>query len=224
MASPAQQEQARRNNLWFSAIAVIAIVVVVGAFTSMRHADTPLHAERAIRGPVVASISTNGKIEAADNFEAHAPAPATVKKLLVKEGDQVKAGQLLLQLDDAAARAQAARASAQIKAADAVVHAVQSGGTQEEVLSTQSELNKAQAELSDAQRNLAALQKLQATGAASAGEVLAAQERLNRAQADVNVLRQKRTQRYSPQEIAQAEADRKSVVEGKSVDLGGRPI
>jgi HlyD family secretion protein len=208
MATPAQQEQVRRNNLWLSAIAVIAIVVGVGAFTSMRRSDTPLHAERAIRGPVVASISTNGKIEASDNFEAHAPAPATVKKLLVKEGDQVKAGQLLLQLDDAPARAQAARALAQIKAADALAHAVQSGGTQEEVLNTQSELNKARAEVSDAQRNLSALQKLQATGAASAGEVLAAQERLNRAQADVNVLQQKRTQRFSPQEVAQAEAQR----------------
>jgi HlyD family secretion protein len=208
MATPAQQEQTRRNSLWFSAIAVIAIVIIVGVFTSMHRADTPLHAERALRGAVVASISTNGKIEAADNFEAHAPAPATVKKLLVKEGDTVKAGQLLLQLDDAQARAQSARAAAQIKAAAAVVHAVQSGGTQEELLSTQSDLNKAQAELSDAQRNLAALQKLQTNGAASTGEVLAAQERLNRAQADVNVLGQKRTQRYSPQEVAQAEAQR----------------
>src|ERR1051326_5454052 len=107
MASPAQQEQARRNSIWFSAIAVIAILVVVVAFTSMRRSDTPLHAEHAIRGAVVASISTNGKIEAADNFEAHAPAPATVKKLLVKEGDTVKAGQILLQLDDAQERAQA---------------------------------------------------------------------------------------------------------------------
>src|ERR1041385_7884330 len=133
MATPAQQEQVRRNSIWFTAIAVIAILLVVAVFTSMHRSDTPLHAEHAVRGPVVASISTNGKIEAADNFEAHAPAPATVKKLLIKEGDQVKAGQLLLQLDDAAARAQAARALAQIKAADAVVHAVQSGGTQEEV-------------------------------------------------------------------------------------------
>lgn len=208
MATPAQQEQVRRNNLWFSAIAVIAILVIVAAFTSMHRPDTPLHAERAMRGPVTASISTNGKVEAADNFEAHAPAPATVKKVLVKEGDSVKAGQLLLQLDDAQARAQAARAQAQIKAADAALHSVQTGGTQEEVLSTQADLNKARAELADAQRNLAALQKLQTTGAASPAEVQAAQERVNRAQADVNVLQQKRTQRYAPQDVAQAEAQR----------------
>jgi HlyD family secretion protein len=208
MATPAQQEQVRRNSIWVSAIAVIAIVIIVTAFTSMRRSDTPLHADRAQRGPVVASISTNGKIEAADNFEAHAPAPAVVKKVLVKEGDAVKAGQLLLQLDDSQARAQAARAQAQIKAADAMIHAVQSGGTQEEVFSTQAELNKAQAELADSKRNLTALQKLQTTGAASAAEVTAAQERVNRAQTDVNLLQQKRTQRFSAQEAEQAQAQR----------------
>jgi HlyD family secretion protein len=208
MATPVQQEPVRRSNLWASAIAVVALVVVVVAFTSMHRSDTPLHAEHAMRGPIVASISTDGKIEGAGNFEAHAPAPAVVKQLLVKEGEQVKAGQLLLRLDDSQARAQAARAEAQIKAADATLHAVQSGGTQEEVLATQADLNKAQAELADAQRNLAALKKLQTTGAASPAEVTAAQERVNRAQADVNVLQQKRTQRYSPQDVAQAQAQR----------------
>jgi HlyD family secretion protein len=208
MATAAQQEQVRRNRRWVSAIAVIALLIVVAIFTSMHHPDTPVHAEHATRGAVIASISTNGKIEAADNFEAHAAAPATVKKVLAKEGDTVKAGELLLQLDDAQARAQAARAQAQIKAADAVLHAVQSGGTQEEVLATQSDLNKARAELSDAQRNLSALQKLQTTGAASPAEVQAAQERVNRAQADVNLVQQKRTQRYAPQDVAQAQAQR----------------
>ena len=209
MATPAhQQEPVRRNSVWLSAIAVIAVVVIVVMFTSMHRSDTPIHAEHAQRGAVVASISTNGKIEAANNFEAHAAAPATVKKVLVKEGDAVKAGQLLVQLDDSQARAQAARAEAQIKAADAVIHAVQSGGTQEEVLATQSDLNKARAALSDAQRTLSALQKLQTTGAASPAEVQAAQEGVNRAQADVNLLQQKRTQRYSPQDVEQAQAQR----------------
>ncbi len=208
MATPAQPEPVRRNNLLVSAIAVIALVVIVVVFTSMHRSDTPVHTDRATRASIIASISTNGKIEAADNFEAHASAPAQVKQVLVKEGDTVKAGQLLLQLDDAQARAQAARAQAQIKAADALIHAVQTGGPQEEVLNTQSELNKARAELSDAQRTLSAMQKLQTTGAASPAEVQAAQERVNRAQADVNVLQQKRTQRYSPQDVAQAEAQR----------------
>jgi len=42
-----------------------------------------------------------------------------VKRLLVKEGDHVRKGQLLLQLDDSDLRSQAARAQAQMKAAQA---------------------------------------------------------------------------------------------------------
>lgn len=46
------------------------------------------------------------KIELIQSVEAHAPAPATVDKVL-REGDHVKAGQPLVQLD---AQAQAAQA------------------------------------------------------------------------------------------------------------------
>ena len=52
------------------------------------------------RGPIRSVVSTNGKIEPIQNFEAHAPISTTVKRLLVKEGDHVRKGQLLLQLDD----------------------------------------------------------------------------------------------------------------------------
>jgi len=45
----------------------------------------------------------------------------------------VKPGQLLLRLEDADARLQAARAEAQLKGAEADINAVQNGGTQEEV-------------------------------------------------------------------------------------------
>ena len=69
------------------------------------------------RGPIRSLISTNGKIEPIQNFEAHSPVATTVKRLFVKEGDHVRKGQLLLQLDDADLRSQAARAQAQMKAA-----------------------------------------------------------------------------------------------------------
>ena len=69
------------------------------------------------RGPIRSLVSTNGKIEPIQNFEAHAPISTTVQHLLVKEGDRVRKGQLLLQLDAADIRTQAARALAQVRAA-----------------------------------------------------------------------------------------------------------
>ena len=44
------------------------------------------------RGPIRSLVSTNGKIEPVQNFEAHAPIATTVKRLLVKEGDHVRKG------------------------------------------------------------------------------------------------------------------------------------
>src|SRR5690349_24019932 len=96
-----------------------------------------------IRGPIRSVVSTNGKIEPIQNFEAHAPISTTVKRLLVKEGDHVRKGQLLLQLDDADIRTQAARAQAQVKTAQADQAALGTGGTQEEVITVTAQLLKA---------------------------------------------------------------------------------
>ncbi len=189
-----------RGRLWKWLAGIVLAVIVLAAFMSRRR-DVPVRAERVVRTTITAAISTNGKIEPINNFEAHAPAPATVKRVAVKEGDRVKSGQLLLELDDAEARAQAARTLAQIKAAEADLNAVRSGGTHEEVLTARSELAKARAERDAAQNNLEALRRLQEKGAASAAEVKAGENRLKAAQAQVTLLEQKLAGRYSNPEV-----------------------
>jgi len=158
------------------------------------------------RGPIRSVVSTNGKIEPVQNFEAHAPISTTVKRLLVKEGDHVRKGQLLLELDDDDIRTQAARALAQVKTAQADESALQSGGTQEEVLTVNSQLIKARSARDLAQRNLDALRRLQQEGAASSGEVRQGEDTLQRAQADVTLLEQKQKDRYSKPEVARIAA------------------
>jgi HlyD family secretion protein len=187
---------------------VVLVVAAVLLFTGInRHrASTPVRAEKVVRQEIASVISTNGKIEPVNSFEAHAPAPATVNKVLVVEGDHVKAGQPLVQLDDAEARAQAARAMAQLRSAEAALQAIKSGGTQEEVLTIRSDLTKAQAERDDAQRNLQAIQKLRQTGAASPAEVETAQNRQKKAEADVQLLQSKMSGRFSSPEVAKVEA------------------
>ncbi len=158
------------------------------------------------RGPIRSLVSTNGKVEPIQNFEAHAPIATTVKRLLVKEGDHVRKGQLLLQLDDADIRTQAARALAQVKTAQADQSALTTGGTQEEVLTLNSQLVKARSARDLAQRNLDAYRRLQQEGAASPGEVRQAEDALQRAQADVTLLEQKQKDRYSQPETARIQA------------------
>ena len=158
------------------------------------------------RGPIRSLISTNGKVEPIHNFEAHSPVPTTVKRLLVKEGDHVRQGQLLLQLDDADLRTQAARAQAQMKAAQAEQSDVNTGGTREELLTLETQLINARNARDAAQRNLDALRRLQQQGAASAGEVKQAEDTLQRAQADTTLLEQKKKDRYSQPELAKVQA------------------
>ena len=192
--------------MWLIVAAIVVAVILLAAFVSLHRGEVPVRAERAVRTSITSSISTNGRIEPINGFEAHAPAPTTVKAVLVHEGDQVKPGQLLLELDDADARKQAAQAQAQIRDAEANLAAIEHGGSQEEVLTTQAQLTTAKADRDTAQRNLDALKQLQQKGAASAGEVQDAQVRLETAQAQVNLFQQKLSSRYSSPEVARAQA------------------
>jgi HlyD family secretion protein len=101
------------KHVWRVVIISVLAVIVLAAFISSRHGEVAVRADRAVKQDLVTSISTNGKVEPINNFEAHAPAPTTVRRIYVREGEQVRAGQLLMQLDDADVRAQAARALAQ---------------------------------------------------------------------------------------------------------------
>ena len=193
---------------WITALAILAAVVGLAAFVSRRDDAVLVRTAVVEQSTIRSLVSTNGKIEPVSNFEAHAPVSTSVRRVFVKEGDSVKKGDLLVVLDDADARAQAARAQTQLRAAQADLSAAERGGTQEEVLSLEAQLVKAGTDRDSAQRNLEALKKLEQQGAASAGEVREAENALARADAQLNFLRQKQTKRYSKSELARVDAQR----------------
>jgi HlyD family secretion protein len=196
------------RNRWLLWTAGIVVGVVLLASFMSRGEVVPVRAAMAQRTNIRSVVSTNGKVEPIANFEAHAPVGTTVTKLLVREGDHVQKGQLLLQMNDVDARSEAARALAQIRSAQADLSAVQSGGNREEVLTLDSYLSKARTDRDTARRNLESLERLQKDGAASPGEVRAAEDQLQRFNADVSLLEQKRKGRYSSPEIVRVEAQK----------------
>ncbi len=210
MAAANQNGHDRVNGrrTWGIVIGLTVAVVVLAAFVSLRRSQVPVRISRADRGTITESIATNGKIEALNNFEAYAPMATTVKKIYVQQGSWVTPGQLLLQLEDANARSQAARAQAQLKGAEADISAVENGGTKDELLTTRNALVKAQADRETAQRNLRAMQRLLQSGAASQSEVDTAQSRFQIAEANVQLLQQKLSGRYSQQEVGHVESQR----------------
>lgn len=207
MANGLNNGQNGRGRAWIYVVAIIAVVILVSAFMSLRPRRIRVTVVSPSRQDIKRTITTNGKVEPIQNFEAHAPLATTVRKILVQEGQKVQKGQLLLQLDDASARAQVAKAQAQLKAAEVGSQSLQQGGTTEEVLTRQADLTKAKAELDAATRNSEAVNRLHQKGAASQDEVIAAQQRLQKAQADVNLLNEKVGNRYSVAERSRSAAD-----------------
>jgi len=198
-----------KKNLTIIGSAVLAIILLL-TIISARGDKMSVRSDVAKHEDIVNSIVTNGKIEPEEDFQAHAPMATTVKKIYVHEGDFVKKGKLLVQLDDADARATAAKAMAQLKASEADLNSVGAGGTHEEVIDNQSALVKARAELDSAQRNFDAMRRLKESGAASDAELRDADNRLKQAQSNAQVLEQKlKGGRYSRPEVArvQAQAD-----------------
>ena len=208
MASATENGHHRVNGrrTWGIVIGLTVAVVVLAAFVSLHRSQVAVRIGRADRETITENIATNGKIEALNNFEAYAPTATTVKKIYVQQGSWVKPGQLLLQLEDANARSQAARAQAQLKGAEADSNAVENGGTKDELLTTRNALVKAQADRDAAQRNLQAMQRLLQSGAASQAEVDTAQSRFQIAEANVQLLQQKLSGRYSQQEVGHVES------------------
>ena len=208
MALTANNDGFFSRHRWIVWAAGIAVAVLLLASFMSRDDAVPVRAATVQRSTISSVISTNGKVEPMQSFEAHAPVGTTVKKLLVKEGDRVKKGQPLVQLDDADASSQAAKALAQVRGSQADVSAQQSGGNREEVLTLATQLVKARSQRDTAQRNLEALKRLQQQGAASPGEVKQAEDQLAASEADLQLAQQKQKERYSQPEIAKVEAQK----------------
>ena len=201
------RDKGGRSRRWiFWALGAVVAVIILASFMS-RDDSVPIVTAKVSRAAIRSVVATNGKVEPVANFEAHAPSGTTVKRVLVKEGDHVRKGQLLVELNAASARSQAAQALAQVKASDADLHSLHQGGTQDEVLTLQAQLVKARGDLDTAQRNLDALKKLQQTGAASPGEVKTAQNQYDAAAAQVKLLESRQKERYSQPEVARVQAE-----------------
>ncbi|WP_433964169.1 efflux RND transporter periplasmic adaptor subunit [Tunturiibacter gelidiferens] len=155
---------------------------------------------------IVSSVSNLGKVEPIEEFPASAAAPGVVEKIYVHVGQQVKAGQLLLKMDDADAVAKIAAANAAVHTAEATLHDISQGGSQDERIGLSGDLRHAEQQQQQAAKDLAAFKALQEKGAASASEVASAEQRLLTAESSVTGLQARSTQRYGATDRTRAQA------------------
>ncbi|MGA2831860.1 MAG: efflux RND transporter periplasmic adaptor subunit [Terracidiphilus sp.] len=200
------QDRKQTARLWFwrgSAVLLIVVFFTVRALTRDR---MQVRVAAAADAQLVSTISTNGRVEPEMNFEVHSPIATTVRAVYVQPGDQAAAGKVLLVLDDVEARAREATAESGVRNAQAALEAVTQNGTQQERQATAADVMRERLERDSARRDLDALNKLNATGAASASEVAAARQRLDTAEVNLRASDQSANSRYSPTEIARARA------------------
>ena len=155
---------------------------------------------------LISTISTNGRVEPIEFFQAHAANPGVVRAIYPDVGQKVKKGDLLIRMDDSDAVAKLASAQAAVRTAEANLHDVEQGGSQDERIVMAGDLSRAELQQQQATKDLVALKQLQQKGAASTGEVTAAELRLSAADATLENVRNRKTQRFSVPDRARAEA------------------
>ena len=199
-------ETSRRSPALLLGTIIVAILLIFFGVRSFTRDLVEVRVAEASHQNLMSSVSTNGKVEPIEEFQAHAFAPGIVKKIFVEVGQKVKTGDLLIKMDDADASAKLATATSGLRSAEVTAQDIQQGGSQDERLGFTSDLNRAQQQQRQAQSDLSALQKLQQKGAASAGEVAAAEQRLQTAATSVQNLQLRSVSRYSSAEHTRAQA------------------
>jgi HlyD family secretion protein len=140
------------------------------------------------RENLVSSLSSNGKVEPIEPFAMRARLDTFVRIVAAKEGQALKKGQLLLELDVKDAAGQLAEARSKLARAQDDLRAAKSGGRADEAARATGDLAKAEAERDRLQKEHEALLRLAAKQAATQDELAANALSLTRAQAEVSRL------------------------------------
>jgi HlyD family secretion protein len=168
--------------LYLLVAGVLAFVLIE---ISGRKPAPKISAVMPMRENLVQSISSNGKVEPIEPFVMRAQLDTFVEKVHAKEGQPVKKGQLLLELNVKEAAAQLSEAQAKLLRAQDDLRAARAGGRTDEAARVAGDLAKMQAERDRLQKNHDALARLIALQAATPDELSANDLALTKAQAEV---------------------------------------
>ncbi len=165
----------RRPIVWIAAAALLAAIALALAFARGPRVRTVVAAKRELEQHVVAS----GRVMPPARVTVAANVSGLVVAVGALEGQHVKRGDLLVQIDDAEARAQVAQAKAAVEQANAKVAQLRRVGA---IVASQG-LNQAQANLDKAQIDFDRTKKLVASGSLAQSYLEEAQRALDVARA-----------------------------------------
>ena len=162
---------------------VIAFVLVE---LNKRQPAVQITAVAPARANIASSIVSNGKVEPIAPVVIRAQLDTFVERVAALAGQQVKKGQLLLELDVKDAAAQLAQARAKLLHAQSDLRTAEAGGKPDEAVKVRDNLAKAVAERDRLQREHDSLERLVAKQAATKDELAANELALQDAQRQVD--------------------------------------
>jgi HlyD family secretion protein len=182
----------REQKRWAGVLLGAGVLVLLLLGLATRQQPPQVNAARVKRESLDAWISSNGKVEPLVPYAMRAQLDAFVKQVPVVEGQSVKRGQLLLELDVTATGAQLAQARQGLLAAQEDLRNARAGGPPEKLAELETDLNKTRAKRDHLRQQQASLERLLTSHAATQDEASQNKLELERADADLNLLEQRK--------------------------------
>jgi HlyD family secretion protein len=171
------------RRLWIIVSAALVLTVLL-VFWSGRTATARVMVANVARENLSSIIATNGRVEPIAPQTFRARYPTFVQRTYVVEGQQVKSGQKLFDLDDTEVQADLAQARADLATQEEALNVAKAGGYASQAAKANADLQKAQANRDQLRHDNETLTKLVAEKAATSEELQQNRLKLFEAEAD----------------------------------------
>lgn len=162
----------KRKKIFYGTIAAAVLLIICGYyFWGGGRQESKYITSTVKRGTVSNTIPATGTIQPVNTVSLSFENAEIIKKIYVKVGDHVVAGQLLAEQEEDDLQAQVAQCSANLKSAAAKLADLRDGATEEEIIKAEASVKTAQNTFDQARTNLERYQQLFQAGAASRSEL-----------------------------------------------------
>jgi HlyD family secretion protein len=195
-----------KPRLWLSLLGTLALIALVWQLVSWRNQPLEVPFARAARETIVSSVATNGKVEPVEWATARSERSGAVTKILIRRGQRVSKGEVLVELDATEAQTDLAVANARISQARAELDVLAKGGRSTDLSDISSNLERLKLDLDTAQKEHDTLVRLQAKQAATRYEVLSVEQRIESLKLQVKAVNDRKASLVGASDRTTAEA------------------
>ncbi len=173
---------------------LLLLIAIVTLMRVSRERPPEVQVVHVLHDNLVATISSNGKIEPIHPFIFRAEFPTFVAELSAKEGQSVAVGQKILRLDDTDAQSQLDAARTDLLTAQSLLNYARSGGAPDQVAQLQGDLHTAQLRVASLEKTQQSLHELFSKQAATQAEIDQNAVDLEAARANLQTVQQKKNE------------------------------